>query len=190
MVDCSALEECLTHLPRVQQSSYCKLLHGILNTKAQNNRFYGKSNLCPICNLFPETMQDVFHCQHKDIVQFCETQHTTLWAGILLGDNPFPIQRGNNPCLPPTSYPSSPHPSTVFQRPTGDHLLLASISENPETTPPASCGNSNDTSSVKTGNSNNVSSIDTYSATVKRAVTQQTNDIGWTQFHQGRLSSQ
>jgi len=150
---------------------------------------------------YPKTMQHVFHCLHRDMFQFCEKQLMTLWAtleelptprsilysiksGIFLGNNSFTIPGSNYPCLPPTSNPSSPHPSTASQKFCGDPKVdqnspSISVSADPKNASSASCGNSNDASSVTT-----------YSATVQRAVDKQTTDIEWTHFHQGQLPSQ
>jgi len=48
VVDWNALEKCLTHLPRVQQSSYCKLLLGILNTNAKTTNSMVNQTSAPV----------------------------------------------------------------------------------------------------------------------------------------------
>jgi hypothetical protein len=196
MINWRAVEGCLSKLPRVKQSTYCKLMHRILNTNVQNNRYYGKSHLCPMCNYFPETMQHIFHCQHSRMVKFRNIQCTTLWSslkklytpeslltsiksGVLLWDRDFPL-----PLDPSLAPPPSPVPFRDELHPT----CLDATSPSPMSSISGETSSAFQTSN--TGCSSRQSSADTYSASVDSALAQQTTDIGWTQFHQGRISSQ
>jgi hypothetical protein len=40
-----------------------KIIHNLVNTNQQNHKYYGKSPLCPSCNLEVETLPHVLSCQ-------------------------------------------------------------------------------------------------------------------------------
>jgi hypothetical protein len=48
-------------MPLVNCLSYCKLLHGLLNTNVENKKYYGSPDVCPHCSDTQETFLHVFH---------------------------------------------------------------------------------------------------------------------------------
>jgi hypothetical protein len=82
MVDWEALRMYLKGLSRVSLFSYCKLLHGILNTNQQNNRFYGKPSSCPHCNSGPESFLHVVSCPHPEVKDYRRKQQEVLWKSL------------------------------------------------------------------------------------------------------------
>jgi len=82
MVDWEALRMYLKGLSRVSLFSYCKLLHGILNTNEQNNRFYGKPSSCPHCNSGPESFLHVVSCPHPEVKDYRRKQQEVLWKSL------------------------------------------------------------------------------------------------------------
>jgi hypothetical protein len=81
-VDWSAMQSCMSRFFRVQQIAYGKLLHGILNTNVQNNKFYNHSSLCPVCLAEPESFLHVVTCTHPETVQHRSDQWLTLWKAL------------------------------------------------------------------------------------------------------------
>jgi hypothetical protein len=69
MVDWAAFKYFLHCLSWGRQISYCKLLHGIHNTNAQNKKFYNQPGLCPHCQLHQESFCHMMTCQHSVVAQ-------------------------------------------------------------------------------------------------------------------------
>jgi hypothetical protein len=91
MVDWDAMKLCLKCMPQVCQLSYCKLLHSLLNTNAQNNRYYQTTNLCPHCQEGPESFQHMVLCCNPDIKKRCNAQQLILWQALDKLCTPKPI---------------------------------------------------------------------------------------------------
>ncbi len=79
MVDWEALQSAFKGVSRVNMLSYCKLIHGLLNTNEQNHKFYGKPNLCPHCGDCPESFLHVATCPHPEVTAYREQQKEILW---------------------------------------------------------------------------------------------------------------
>jgi hypothetical protein len=100
--------------------AYTKLSHKLLNTNVQNKKFYGKSDLCPCCNSFPETIQRLFACSSPDVVEFRRKQQNVLWSQLDLINTPDDIVQAIK-CgvlgFEPNTSPQPPPPScsTVFE---------------------------------------------------------------------------
>ncbi len=87
MVHWVALKHCLVSMPRTTQISYRKLIHGLLNTNAQNKKYYKVSDLCPHCNHLPETFSHILHCGNPDVAAHRLVQQNTsgrTWRGFIL----------------------------------------------------------------------------------------------------------
>jgi hypothetical protein len=82
MVDWEALQSALKGVSRVSILSYCKLIHGLLNTNEQNQKFYGRSNLCPHCGNRPESFPHVVTCPHPDVATYGVQQQKILWKTL------------------------------------------------------------------------------------------------------------
>ncbi len=61
-VDWEAFGVAFSKLPRHKQISTSKITHGIINTNAQNQKFYGKSGICPSCCEHLETLPHMLTC--------------------------------------------------------------------------------------------------------------------------------
>ncbi len=48
-----------------------KLIHYIVNTNKQNHQFYGKSQLCPCCQISEETLPHLLSCESPGSAQHC-----------------------------------------------------------------------------------------------------------------------
>jgi len=81
-VDWSAMQSCMSRFSKVQQIAYGKLLHGLLNTNVQNNKFYNQSSLCPVCLAEPESFLHAVTCTHPETVQHRSTQQLSLWKAL------------------------------------------------------------------------------------------------------------
>ena len=65
LVAWEAHERAFHRLPRFSHHYTSKLLHGLVNKNKQNNLYYGKSSLCPLCNTYEETLSHVLTCSHE-----------------------------------------------------------------------------------------------------------------------------
>jgi len=74
MVDWAALKGFLKRQNRLSHLAYIKLLHGILNTNTQNNKFYRSSDLCPHCHTELESFLHVLSCPHPEVSKFRSEQ--------------------------------------------------------------------------------------------------------------------
>jgi len=82
MVNWRALKTCLSRMPRTQHLLYSKLLHGLLNTNAQNCKYYKTSDLCPHCGLVSETFIHMASCTHPDISTQQYVDQDILWKTL------------------------------------------------------------------------------------------------------------
>jgi hypothetical protein len=64
MVDWPAYFKAFRRIPRSHRVSIMKLSHQLWNTNIQNEKYYGHSNMCPICQLAPESPTHVYKCSH------------------------------------------------------------------------------------------------------------------------------
>jgi len=64
MVDWPAYFKALRRIPWSHRVSIMKLSHQLWNTNTQNEKFYGHSNICPVCQLAPESPTHVYKCSH------------------------------------------------------------------------------------------------------------------------------
>jgi hypothetical protein len=83
MVDWAALHHSLRKVSRLTLLSYCKLLHGLLNTNEQNKKYYGKQSTCPHCGTGPESFLHVVSCSHPDVVKYRIQKQTLLWKTLV-----------------------------------------------------------------------------------------------------------
>ncbi len=58
--------------------SIMKLGHQLWNTNAQNRKFYGHSDLCPLCNQHMEDFEHIFICHSQHAVENCNMALLTL----------------------------------------------------------------------------------------------------------------
>jgi hypothetical protein len=77
-VDWEAYSKAFHNLPRGKQITYSKLTHGIINTNAQNFRFYNLSDKCPCCNLTRETIPHLLTCQEEAMLAHRRNAQTKL----------------------------------------------------------------------------------------------------------------
>ncbi len=61
-MDWDAHEAAFLKLPRHARIATSKLIHKLANTNVQNQLYYGKSPLCPSCQLVDETWEHVLSC--------------------------------------------------------------------------------------------------------------------------------
>jgi ribonuclease HI len=87
-VDWSSFHEAILSVPRSHRVLISKLSHGLWNTNMQNRRFYGHSNICPICNCQPETLEHVFRCNAPQAISFRETAAASFKAGLSSAGTP------------------------------------------------------------------------------------------------------
>lgn len=92
MMDWEAMKICLQWMPWCCQLPHCKLLHGLLNTNVQNNRYYQSPDLCPHWQKSAETFQHVVLCCHPDIQKHRDAQRLLLWRALDKLSTPAPIQ--------------------------------------------------------------------------------------------------
>jgi hypothetical protein len=83
MVDWMAMKSCLQRVPRVHQLSYCKLIHGQLNTIVQNHKYYNTSELCPYCQSSAESFKHMVYCPHLGILKHRKEQQQVLWHSLV-----------------------------------------------------------------------------------------------------------
>jgi hypothetical protein len=82
MVDWAALKGFLKRQNRSSHLAYIKLLHDILNTNTQNNKFYRSSDLCPHCHTESESFLHVLSCPHPEVSKFRSEQQEILWKAL------------------------------------------------------------------------------------------------------------
>jgi hypothetical protein len=60
----------------------------------QNKRFYGKPDLCPCCQLSPETIQHMLTCSSPKVTAFRSRQQDILWKNLALLNTPPLVLEG------------------------------------------------------------------------------------------------
>jgi hypothetical protein len=88
-VDWAALKGFLKRQNRSSHLAYIKLLHDILNTNTQNNKFYRSSNLCPHCHTESESFLHVLSCPHPEVSKFRSEQQEILWKALTKLNTPI-----------------------------------------------------------------------------------------------------
>ena len=68
LIHWDAHELAFKRLSRSRQISTAKLIHGLVNTNVQNQRYYNKSPLCPCCLTENETFDHVLSCSSEATV--------------------------------------------------------------------------------------------------------------------------
>jgi hypothetical protein len=63
---------------RTNQIMIAKIIHNLVNTNYQNNKFYGKSPLCPCCQTSAETLQHILSCTSQGSTETREAALRTL----------------------------------------------------------------------------------------------------------------
>jgi len=87
-VDWGACEYAMQRTWSCKRIAYTKLNHALLNTNAQNKKFYRKSDLCPCCSMSPETLTHVFTCPSPEVANFRNKQQEILWTNLNLIHTP------------------------------------------------------------------------------------------------------
>jgi hypothetical protein len=64
-IDWTAHQQVYQSYKRPQRISISKLVHGLLHTNKEANKFYGSNSLCPCCTLTTETFNHIFCCQEE-----------------------------------------------------------------------------------------------------------------------------
>jgi hypothetical protein len=117
-VDWPALEVAFTRAWSCKRISYSKLTNKLLNTNAQNKKFYGKPHFCPCCLHSEETIMHVFTCPERTVATFCNQQQEVLWANLRLIDTPTSlltaIQQGVKSQEVLSAVQSQDHPPLVL----------------------------------------------------------------------------
>jgi hypothetical protein len=72
-------------VPRFHRISITKLSHQLWNTNCQNNKYYGQSAACPICQHPNETIAHIFRCSHEDATSHREGALEVLSTNIKNG---------------------------------------------------------------------------------------------------------
>jgi hypothetical protein len=65
-IDWKAFHIAFCRVPRSHRLSITELSHQLWNTNCQNNKYYGQSTVCPICQHPNETIAHIFQCPHED----------------------------------------------------------------------------------------------------------------------------
>jgi hypothetical protein len=81
-VDWAVLQSCLQRFSRMHLLSYCKLMHGILNTYEQNHKFYKLCVNCPHCRTEKESFLHVLSCSDPEVMRHRGEQQKTLWKAL------------------------------------------------------------------------------------------------------------
>jgi hypothetical protein len=81
-VSWSAYHQAIRRIPRSHRILISKLSHQLWNTNCQNSKFYGESDLCPICNTTPETIPHLYQCCHPSAVANFHEGLTSLARGL------------------------------------------------------------------------------------------------------------
>jgi hypothetical protein len=81
-VDWLAYNKALHAVPRYSRVTITKLSHNLWNTNVQNNKYYGTSDLCPCCQMKPETVNHVTQC-HSPTATITREQAKTQLLNLL-----------------------------------------------------------------------------------------------------------
>jgi len=118
-VNWPAHERAFQHTWSCKRITYSKISIKLLNTNAQNSRFYGKPDLCPGCRISPETIQHMLTCSSTEVIAFQSRQQDILWKNLALLNTPSLVleviklgilNQGNSS---PEQLPSSSDPLVV-----------------------------------------------------------------------------
>jgi|NOAtaT_6_FD_contig_21_12299114_length_942_multi_3_in_0_out_0_2 hypothetical protein len=71
--------------------NHCKLLHGLLNTNLQNQKYYGRSETCPHCQSNTESFLHVLYCDHPVVTKYRVDQQAILWKALAKLNTPLSI---------------------------------------------------------------------------------------------------
>jgi hypothetical protein len=91
MVDWQAMEAAFHQTWSCKRLSFTKLSHKLLNTNAQNHKFYGKPATCPCRRHAAETLEHVFTCSSSEVVDYRSKQKQILWHALSLLNTPDDI---------------------------------------------------------------------------------------------------
>jgi hypothetical protein len=132
LVDWGALRCSLRLLPRVRQLSYIKLIHGLLNTNAQNNKYYTSDPLCPHCRLCHESQSHIFMCSSPVLVEFRSAQLNALKSSLASIDTPHVIidhllMGIRNPLPEQSMHLETPLPTAPSQSDTSSEITLVTM---------------------------------------------------------------
>jgi hypothetical protein len=58
----------IRRIPRAHRNSITKLAHNLWNTNVQNKKYYGQTDLCPICKKTAETTSHIYQCNHPSAI--------------------------------------------------------------------------------------------------------------------------
>ena len=64
-INWDAHESAFSNLARTKQPMMAKIIHGLLNTNHQNNKYYGKPSTCPCCQSQEETLHHLYSCTQE-----------------------------------------------------------------------------------------------------------------------------
>jgi len=82
----------LRQLPRSHRISIMKLSHQLWNTNVQNNKFYGSSETCVLCNISPESIDHIYKCTHLSAITNREEAQEKLLTRICRSTPPTLLQ--------------------------------------------------------------------------------------------------
>jgi len=87
-VDWAAHERAMQRTWSCKQITYSKLSNKLLNTNAQNNRYFGKTDKCPCCHASTETITHMLTCPSPEVATFRLQQQEILWSNLTLLNTP------------------------------------------------------------------------------------------------------
>lgn len=127
-VDLSAYAYAISQAWSCTCITYTKISNGLLNTNAQNRKFYGKSDLCPSCKTCVEDITHVFTCSAAPVAEFRLKQQEILWWNLRLIHTPdtiiSSIQAGLQSLHSESPNPSSSSPASAHQQTLGWEAFL------------------------------------------------------------------
>jgi hypothetical protein len=91
LVDWNAYQKAFTSASRSHRISLCKISHRLVNTNSQNKKYYNKPDICPCCNLLPETFAHVLNCSSDETSIQRKAQQQLLKTKLLALQTPSPI---------------------------------------------------------------------------------------------------
>ncbi len=72
--------------------SYCKLIHGLYQTRSRDNKFFGSPNNCPFCPA-EETLCHFFTCPNGDASNLRSVSMQVLVTELVNANTPKPLQQ-------------------------------------------------------------------------------------------------
>jgi hypothetical protein len=79
------------HHTKNSQMMIAKLIHNLVNTNQQNHKYYGKSPLCPSCNVAIETLSHVLTCQFSEAAANRTKALSILQGDLVAIDTPYKV---------------------------------------------------------------------------------------------------